>query len=310
METTHPDKLAAIKTVLRQNNQYEQMTVDQIRETLAKQSASIAPIPGVMTKELEDDGVNGEWLWSAELGADHRLVKQVLLYYHGGGFIAGTSRDYRDLASRLALTSGVKVLTADYRLAPEHPYPAANEDALSAYRWLLNQGYAPENIVLGGDSIGASLALMTLLALRDNGEPLPAGAFLLSPHSDLVHLDGESYKSNAALDPTGSLEGNRRILDAYLREQAADEPYPAVLSPLRQDLNGLPPLLIQVGDQEVLLSDATRLAERAQEAGVAVTLEVWEEMWCVFQMLASFLPEARQALENVGKFTCKMLCKQ
>ncbi|MNC38602.1 Monoterpene epsilon-lactone hydrolase [compost metagenome] len=195
------------------------------------------------------------------------------------------------------------MLTVEYRLAPEHRYPAANEDCLSAYYWLLAQGIFPENTILGGDSIGATLALMTMISLRDAGEALPAAAVLLSPHSDLVHLDGESYTSRAMTDPTGSLEGNQKILEDYLGE--CDGNLPELLSPLRLKLHGLPPMLIQAGDQEVLLSDAERLAARAQAEGSEVKLEIWEQMWSVFQFMAGLLVEGEQAIVSIGEFVRK-----
>jgi acetyl esterase/lipase len=240
--------------------------------------------------------LSGEWIIPMESAPPD---DKVILYFHGGGFIAGTCEFYRDLATRIAKASGTKVLIVEYRLAPEYPYPAANEDCIGAYRWLLANGYSSSDIVLGGDSVGASLALMTLISLRDEGKELPAGAFLISPHTDLVHLDGESYQSRALLDPTGSLEGNKRILDAYVGIQS--EPAP-ILSPLRMDLQGLPELFVQVSDHEVLLSDSTRLAERAKAAGVHVELEIWDNMWSVFHFLAYMLPEAEQAIMHIGKF--------
>lgn len=166
---------------------------------------------------------------------------------------------------------------------------------------MLAEGYSPDDIILGGDSVGATLALMTLISVRDAGEKMPAGAFLLSPHSDLVHLDGYSYDSLADSDPTGSREGNQRILEDYLGGSNGEKP--AILSPLRLYLHGLPHLYIQVGDQEVLLSDAERLADRARADGVEVTLEVWENMWSVFQFMAALLPEAQQAIMNIGNYT-------
>lgn len=255
----------------------------------------------------------GEWVsskgdisqHSSEAACETESEPKVILYFHGGGFTAGSCYYYRDLASRISQASGVKVLLVEYRLAPEHPYPAANEDCLFAYRWLLENGYSAQQVIIGGDSVGGSLALMTLLSLRDHAETLPAGAFLLSPHSDLVNLDGESYKSRAELDPTGSLKGNQEILTHYLGKYSGT--IPMLLSPLRMDLSDLPDLLIQVGDHEVLLSDATRFAERASAAGVNVSLEVWDNMWSVFQFLAYMLPEAQQAIIHIGQFVRKRL---
>lgn len=299
---TNPETLAAIKSHLKQH-------IDPLRpaEQIRKEMEGIPP--GI--RDLEDIHIEqvligylrGEWVRAAS-SSEHRgscaHADRVILYFHGGGFVGGTCLYYRDLASRISKESGVKVLTFEYRLAPEHPYPAANEDALYVYGWLKEQGYLSENIIFGGDSVGGSLALMTLLTLREQGEDLAAGAFLLSPHTDLLHLDGESYEKNQESDPTGSLKGNQRLIENYLGPWQGDPPQ--ILSPLRMNLEGLPPLLIQAGGDEVLLSDAVRLSEKAEQAGVEVNLEIWDNMWSVFQFLASMLPEAQQALGKVGLF--------
>lgn len=300
---TSIEQLEVIKGYLRKNANYGAQSVDEIRQGLNDAAETMPQLEGIMMKSTLVGSIKGEWVRCERVPILN--PDQVILYFHGGGFIAGTCKYYRDMAARISDASQVQVLTIEYRLSPEHPYPAANEDCLHAYRSLLSEGYLGENIILGGDSVGASLVLMTLLTLRDSGEQLPAGAFLLSPHSDLVHLDGNSYVSNAALDPTGSLEGNRRIAEAYFGH--LDGEYPDILSPLRMDLHGLPPLLIQVGDQEVLLSDATRFADRAGKAGVSVSLEIWENMWSVFQFLAYMLPEAQQAIRSIGKFVKERL---
>ncbi|WP_409343325.1 alpha/beta hydrolase [Paenibacillus sp. MBLB4367] len=299
MERTNAEQLAAIKGYLRSTSNHAGKTVEQIRREMTEAAAKLPALPPDMTvKQTAIGALRGEWISIEERRPEDG--RKAVLYFHGGGFVSGTCAFYRELAGRIAKASGVEVLTFEYRLAPEHPYPAANADCLNAYRWLLANGYAARNLVLGGDSVGGSLAFMTLLSLRDAGEELPAGAFLLSPHADLAHLDGESYRSRAALDPTGSLEGNQAILAAYLGDWQGEPP--AILSPLKMDLSGLPALLIQAGDQEVLLSDATRLAAKAEAAGVEVTLEVWEHMWSVFQLLAYMLPEAQQAIANIGHF--------
>ncbi|WP_276354263.1 alpha/beta hydrolase [Cohnella caldifontis] len=297
MEKTSPEKLAAIKLHLRQSGGYAGKPVERIRLEMAETAITMPAHPGVSIQAETIGSLYGEWIRPADLNAN--MERRAILYFHGGGFVSGTCAFYRDLGSRIALAGGAKMLIPEYRLAPEFPYPAANEDCLLAYRWLLAHGYAPRDIVFGGDSVGGSLALMTMLALRDHGEPLPSGAFLLSPHADLVHLDGESYRTRAETDPTGSLEASRRILDDYLGAHREEVP---LLSPLRMNLEALPGLLIQVGGHEVLLSDAERLADRARAAGVPVELEVWEGMWSVFQFLGGLLPEARQAIANIGGF--------
>ncbi|MNO30308.1 Monoterpene epsilon-lactone hydrolase [compost metagenome] len=296
MDKTSIEQLAAIKEYLKQTNRFESKSVTQIRQEMAETAANLPSHSDVRVEPAFTGSIHGEWILPIQPVPPR---DEVILYFHGGGFIAGTCEFYRDLATRIAKASGTKVLLLEYRLAPEYPYPAANEDCIEAYQWLLANGYSASDIVLGGDSVGASLALMTLISLRVEGRELPAGAFLISPHTDLVHLDGESYQSRALLDPTGSLEGNKRILDVYIDTQS--EPA-AILSPLRMDLQGLPELFVQVGDHEVLLSDSTRLAERAKASGVHVNLEIWEKMWSCFHFLAYMLPEAEQAIVNIGKF--------
>jgi monoterpene epsilon-lactone hydrolase len=296
METTSLEQLIAIKGFLKQTNRYDNKSVEQIRQEMDAIASNMPIHSDVKVEQVKVGAIHGEWIIPNEPVV---FNDKAILYFHGGGFISGTCEFYRDLAARIAKASGTKILTIEYRLAPESPYPAANEDCMSAFLWLLANGYSAGNIVFGGDSVGASLALMTLITLRDGVEELPAGAFLLSPHTDLAHLDGESYQSRAELDPTGSLEGNKRILEVYLGNRTEEIP---ILSPLRMDLQGLPDLFIQVGDHEVLLSDSTRLADRAQAAGVKVELEIWDNMWTVFQMLAYMLPEAQQAIMNIGRF--------
>lgn len=296
MEKTSIEQLEAIKGYLRQNNQLESKSVEQIRHDMAEMAANRPSHPDVTVESIKIGSLDAEWVIPMYPALSH---DNVILYFHGGGFVSGTCEFYRDLVGRIALASGTRVLMIDYRLAPEYLYPAANEDCMNAYQWLLTEGYPASNIVFGGDSVGASLALMTLITLRDEGLTIPAGAFLISPHTDLVHLDGESYQSRAELDPTGSLAGNRRILDAYLGAQSDPAP---ILSPLRMSLQGLPDLFIQVGDHEVLLNDSTRFTERAQASGVQVELEIWDNMWTVFHFLAYMLPEAQQAIVNIGRF--------
>ncbi|RPI20951.1 MAG: alpha/beta hydrolase, partial [Actinobacteria bacterium] len=186
----------------------------------------------------------------------------------------------------------------DYRLAPEHPYPAALDDSVAGYDWLLASGIEPGRIVVAGDSAGGNLALALLLQLRDAGTPLPAGAVLLSPVTDLG-LRGASHVTRKALDPFFAMADLRPFIASYIGAHDPGEPY---LSPLDADLHGLPPLLIHVGDHEVLLDDATRLGERAREAGVEARTVVWPGMMHVFQMQSLLLPEARHANADIGAF--------
>lgn len=244
--------------------------------------------PGVGIVPVDVVGRPGEWVESP--GADRG---RVLFYLHGGGYRSGSCVTHRDLAARLSLASGTRVLLLEYRLAPEHPFPAAVEDAAAGYRWLIG-GISPENVVIGGDSAGGGLALATMVRLREQGVALPAAAVLLSPWVDLT-MTGPSIRTHAGLDPSGSREKLAEAADLYL---AGADPKDPLASPLYADLRGLPPMLIQVGDHELLLSDSTRLAEAAE----AATLDVWEEMWHVWHLSADELPEGRHAIKRAGEF--------
>ena len=209
---------------------------------------------------------------------------------------------HRELGARLSAAAKATVLVLDYRLAPEHPFPAAMRDAVSAYRWLLDTGYVERELVIGGDSAGGGLALQTLITLRDEEIPLPAAAFFLSPVTDWVHFDGESYSTRASVDPLNTLEMSRFTASQYVGD---NDPQTPLLSPAGIDLAGLPPLLIHVGDHEVLLSDSVRLAERAHACAVDVEIEIWPGMWHVFQASARFVPEARQSIDEIGEFVVR-----
>ncbi|HEX2953220.1 MAG TPA: alpha/beta hydrolase [Bacillota bacterium] len=294
MERASNEQLEAIKGHIKQNFSWDGKSLEEIKNA-AEQIPKGTILPGASIEKVQIGDLNGEWVWGERVSREKR---HVILYFHGGGLILGSCDTHRGLVADISKASGVPVLVVEYRLAPEFKYPAANDDCLFAYRWLLNNGLVPENIVLGGDSVGGGLVLMTLLTLRDAGEPLPKAAFLLSSWLDLVHYDGESYMTRADLDPLVSKSSNAMCLDCYL---TSGETIPAILSPIQQNLQGLPSLFIQVGDHEVLLSDSARLAERAREAGADVKLEVWENMWHVFQNVPTIL-EAQAAIKGIGQF--------
>jgi epsilon-lactone hydrolase len=247
--------------------------------------------PGTSIEALTAGGIAYERVTCATVDS-----KKVMLYLHGGGFNSGSPRTHRDLAARLSEAAGIPLLLPDYRLAPEYPFPAGVEDVTRVYRWLLKNGFTADQIAMGGDSAGGGLVMSALLALRESDDPLPAAAVLMSPMADMT-LTGESIKSRAALDPLTS-EADLRIAITYYI--SAGDPKNPLASPVYADLHGLPPLLIQVGDHEVLLSDSMRLAERAQMAGVDVQLDVWPEMWHFFQAWAADLPEARDSLAKIA----------
>ncbi len=243
-------------------------------------------------------GVPGEWI-------DAPVNDQgTILYLHGGAYTLGSINTHRELVARLSRSTRMRALAIDYRLAPEHPYPAAVEDATTVYHWLLTQGIDPAKMVIAGDSAGGGLALATLLALRDAGESLPLGAVCLSPWADLA-CTGACIHEKASLDKILSPDGLSRSAKSYAGGHDLRSP---LISPLYGELKGLPPLLIQVGTDEVLLDDARRIAEKAQIAGVDVTLEIWEEMFHVFQLIP-FLPETKKALENIAAWVARLFNK-
>lgn len=239
-------------------------------------------------------GVPGQWVTAPGARPD-----QVLLYFHGGGFQVGSSHSHLELMAWLSASAGCRVLGLDYRRAPEHHYPAPLEDACTAYAWLQAQGFAPTRIAFGGDSAGGGLALSTLLAERAAGRALPAAVVLMSAWTDLTAA-GASYETRAGADPIHQRAMILAMARGYLGEQG--DPRDPLASPLWAELHGLPPMLIQVGDRETVLSDSTEFADKARAAGTPVVLEVWPHMVHVFQQFPRELVEAREALQSIGTF--------
>ena len=221
---------------------------------------------------------------------------KLLLYLHGGAYVMGSPNTHRNLVGKLAAMLGVSAVMPDYRLAPEHRFPAAVEDAVSVYKALLQDGYPPKGIIIAGDSAGGGLSVALLLALRDEGVPLPAGAFLLSPWLDLS-ASGESMETRRHLDPWFCKEDVALVAHYYSDEDQLTEP---LVSPVFADVSGLPPICIQVGDHEVLLSDSTRLADNIRKAGGEVDIEVFDQMWHVFQVFHPVMPESLAALSTLA----------
>lgn len=229
-----------------------------------------------------------------------------LLYLHGGAYVVGSAHGYRSLAAELGRQAGVPAWAVDYRLAPEHRFPCAIDDALAAYRALLDSGIDAGRIVIAGDSAGGGLTLATLVAIRDAGLPAPSCALLISPWADLA-CEGASLESKAAEDPALNGEGLRATAAIYLDGTDARHP---LASPIHADLSGLPPVLIQVGSAEVLLDDAVRAAGAIGAAGSPITLEIWPEMVHVWHVFAFMLPEAAAAMANAGTFFRDQLAKE
>lgn len=269
----------------------EALSVDEQRAAMEASAELFPAEPDVLVREVDAGGVPADWLT-----VDGGEAGRVVLYLHGGAYVMGSRNTHRGLAGRIARASGARVLLPDYRLAPEHPFPAAVEDATTCWRWLLSEGHAPDRMAIAGDSAGGGLAMATLLALKESGEPMPACAVGLSPWTDLEG-SGPTAEPGAVDDPMLTPEGLR---SSGLQYAAADLRNP-LAAPLHGDLKGLPPLLLQVGTREILLSDSTRFAEKAQAAGVEVTLEIEEGLIHVWQMLPD-VPEARSAVERVGAF--------
>jgi monoterpene epsilon-lactone hydrolase len=254
---------------------------------------AVPPAADIKCERVEAGGVDAEWVCAPNAARD-----RFVLYLHGGGYVIGSVNTHRDMIARISRAAEARVLALNYRLAPEHPFPAAVDDAVAGYKWLLAQGAKPSRIAIGGDSAGGGLAAATLVAIRDAKLPTPAAGVMLSPWVDLEGL-GESMTTRVEADPVVRKEGLVGMAQAYLGGQ---DPKTPLAAPLYADLKGLPPLLIQVGDAETLLDDSTRLEARAKAAGVNTKLEVWPEMIHVWQLFASFLPEGQQAIDGIGKF--------
>ncbi len=273
-------------------------TIEEQRARQERSNRFIRLPADIRCQPVAASGVPAAWIEAPD--ADRGAV----LYLHGGGYALGSIHTHREWIARLARATRLRALAIDYRLAPEHPFPAALEDARAAYCWLLDQGADPARIIIAGDSAGGGLALATLLALRDAGERLPAGAVCLSPWTDLA-LTGPSIRRNAPTDPVLDAGSLRRYAGLYAGAHAPTDP---LISPLYADLTGLPPLLIQAAADEILVDDARRLATKAREAGVDVTLAVWEGVFHVFQ-LVRLLPASREALAQIAGFVSRQLTR-
>jgi acetyl esterase/lipase len=269
--------------------------VARVRQTLGRVRRAALRLPaGWRARPAEVGGIAGEWIEPA--GATP--AERTLLYLHGGGYFFMAPQNYRPITGMLARLGDARVFVPAYRLAPEHRFPAALDDALAVYRGLLKAGMLPENMVVAGDSAGGGLTLALLVALRDAGDALPAGAICLSPWTDLA-ATGASLVENDRRCALFYGESIRRGARIYLGETDARHP---LASPLYADLAGLPPLLIHAGSDEVLRDDSVRLAERARAAGVAVTLELWPGVPHVWQVFGAFLPESRSSFAKIADF--------
>jgi acetyl esterase/lipase len=287
------EQQAQLDAILRQGQFDSGGDVQTLRTAFGELMAQVPVAPDVQQHPVEIGGVAG-----VEVTIQGNDAENVILYFHGGVYVIGSAAFSVPLVGDLVRRTGNRAITLEYRLAPEHPHPAAVEDARAAYEGLLAQGIAPAQIALAGESAGGGLAVATLLALREAGVPLPSCAYLMSPYVDLT-LSGETLAAQREVDPILTPDGLRARVPDYVGAADASDPY---ISPIFGDLRELPPLLIQVGSHEVLLSDALRLAGRAAISDVRVTLDVTPGVPHVFQAYASLLDEAGAALDRAADF--------
>ncbi len=267
-----------------------QMTVAEQRENFDREMSAIPLAPGCATENLNFDGVRAEKITPANATSG-----KALLYLHGGGHMFGSIKSHRSFVSRLATAGRVTAFHIDYRLAPENPYPAAIDDALKAYRRILAMGFSADNLIVGGEFAGGNLATALLLKVREVKLPQPAGLYLLSPWLDMT-TTAESYQKVGARDPMITKEGIEMVSKAYL----GGKPDDAFTSPVRADPSGLPPMLIQVGSEEVLLSDSITFANNAAMAGIEVKLHVAPEMPHAFPLFHFLLRAGLVAIDEAG----------
>jgi monoterpene epsilon-lactone hydrolase len=272
-------------------------SLPELRDRIDAAMGKLPLAEGTTAEEVKADDFAGILCTRLEDAGDPTLV-----YFHGGGYRLASALAYRSFGSHLANVCRARVLLVDYALAPEHPYPAALNDAVAAYQWALAGGASPSEVVLAGDSAGGGLAAALLLALRDRGLPLPAGAILSSPWADLTNT-AETYSTNAASDALFSKASATEASALYLGDHDRRDP---LVSPVFGDWSGMPPLLIQVGDSEVLLDDSARLESVATEGGVDVTRHVYPDMPHVWQTSYPAYPEAVEAVEEMAAFIARV----
>jgi len=268
-------------------------SIESMRQGMLASTVDMPPAPTAKIEDANLGGIRAQKITPEKYGG-----ARTLLYFHGGGYVLGAPETHTCLVSNLAVEMQADTWSADYRLAPEHPFPAAIEDGVAAYRGLLDKGVNPENIIIGGDSAGGGTSLASMLMARDQGLPMPAGLLLLSPWVNLTNT-GWSYQTRAKTDPMIGKTEIDRMARLYLN---GADPKTAYASPVFADLSGLPPMLIQVGPDEVLFSDSILLAERAGAAQNEVHLEIWPNMIHVFQAFHPFLQEAREAVSRLASW--------
>ena len=282
-----------MRTMIAGRPEGQEVDIEQMRSGYDMLGGMNPQAEGAVIEAVSAEGVPCEWITTP--GVD---TARTIVYVHGGGYAIGSLASHRSMLTHLSAAADARVLTVDYRLAPEHAHPAALDDAVAAYRWALRNGATPERTVIAGDSAGGGLTVATLVALRDGGDALPAAGVCLSPWVDM-EAKGESMQTKADVDPMVNEADLLKWADYYLKGQSPTTP---LANPLHADLKGLPPLLVHVGSHEVLLDDSKRLTERARAAGVDVTLEVADEMIHVWHFFAGNVPEADASITEVGAF--------
>lgn len=276
----------------RANPYSDEKSIEQLRAEGEARAAE--PLPGGTSYEIVDaDGVGAEWVEGAGASQD-----RCFLFIHGGGYYRGSPASSRGTAARISSATGARVLSTSYRLAPEHTFPAAIDDVYTTYRWMLAQGADPARTMVGGVSAGGGLTLALLLKIKQEGDPMPAGAVPMSAWTDMTQTS-ETFKTKADADPSISKAYLDRMSGYYLN---GTDPTTPLASPLFGDLSGLPPLLVQVGTAETMMDDSRHFAEKAQAAGVDVTYEPWEDMIHGWHGSAAVLPEAQDAIDRIGEF--------
>jgi acetyl esterase/lipase len=289
--------------VLRNTLKKQRLSIPEHRASGRKNARFLGKIPeNCYVEPVNIDGLRAEWIRPVDPKFKQEQSipgsRGVILHLHGGGYVTGSIETYHMLCGLLAISADMDVLVPEYRLAPENPFPAALEDALKAYRWLLARGCPPANIIISGDSAGGGLGVATVLALMGQQQPLPAAVICMSPWVDLT-LKGQSHITKAESESVLQTEVLREWALSYTSAANLSNP---LVSPVYADFPGFPPLLIQVGSDEILLDDALLLAEKARAAGVKVELKIWDGMWHVWQALGDLLPENRRTFAEIGQF--------
>jgi len=281
------------RIILRKVFKERRLSIEENRIRSAS-TARMTRIPkNITVSDTEADGIRAKWI-----SPINEKNGKVILHLHGGGYVTGGMDSHLMMCIPMAQTLKAKIFLPEYRLAPEHPFPAAVDDAVKVYRWMLAQGYQAQDIILSGDSAGGGLALATVLSLREAGDPLPAAVVCMSPWTDLT-FTGPSHITKAKADCVLLTDVLREWGACYVGTETPDHP---LISPIYADFHNFPPLLIQVGSDEVLLDDARMLAEKAKVDGVNVTLKIWDEMWHVWPALGDLIPESKKAFEEIGQF--------